>query len=48
MITACLVESYFSNDTLYTAKMAQSDAKSVSADHIFKVSVNIEIMLQGK
>ena len=28
--------------------MAYTDAKSVSADHTFKVSANIGIMLQGK
>ena len=48
MITACLVESYFSKETFYTAKMAQTDAKTISADHTFKVSANIGIMLQGK
>ena len=48
MITACLVEIYFSKETLYTAKMAQTDVKAVSADHTFKVSANICIMLQGK
>ena len=48
MITACLVESYFSKETFYTTKMAQTDAKTISADHTFKVSANIGIMLQGK
>ena len=48
MITTCLVESYFSKETLYTAKMAQTDAKTISADHTFKVSANIAIMLQRK
>ena len=28
--------------------MAQTDAKTISADHTFKVSANIGIMLKGK
>ena len=48
MITVCLVESYFGKETLYTAKTAQTDRKTISADYTFKVSANIRIMLQGK
>ena len=47
MVTACLVESYFSKEALYAVKMAQTEAKVISADHPFKVSDNIGIMLQG-
>ena len=47
MVTACLVESYFSKEALYAVKMAQTEAKVISADHPFKVSANIGIMLQG-
>ena len=48
MITACSVESYFSKESVYTAKMVQADAKTISVDHTFKVSANIHIMLQRK
>ena len=37
VIPACLVESYFSKETLHTAKMAETDAKTISADYPFKV-----------
>ena len=47
MVTACLVDSYFSKDALHAVKMAQTEAKFTSADHPFKVSANIGIMLQG-
>ena len=47
MVTSCLLESYFSKETLYAVKMAQTEAKAISADHLFKVSANIGIMLQG-
>ena len=33
MVTACLVDSYFSKEALYTVKMAQTEAKFTSADH---------------
>ena len=47
MVTACLVDSYFSKEALYAVKMAQAEAKFTSADHPFKVSANTSIMLQG-
>ena len=47
MVTACLVESYFSKEALYAFKMVQTEAKVISADHPIKVSANIAIMLQG-
>ena len=47
MVTASLVESYFSKEALYAVKMVQTEAKVISADHPFKVSGNISIMLQG-
>ena len=47
MVTACLVESYFIKEALYAVKMVQTEAKVISADHPFKVSANIAIMLQG-
>ena len=47
MVTACLVESYYSKEALYAVKMVQTEANVISADHPFKVSANIGIMLQG-
>ena len=47
MVTACLVESYFIKEALYAVKMVQTEAKVISADHTFKVSAKIGIMLQG-
>ena len=47
MVTASLVESYFSKEALYAVKMVQTEAKVISADHPFKVSGSISIMLQG-
>ena len=47
IVTACLVEIYFSKEALYAVKMVQTEAKVISADHPFKVSANIPIMLQG-
>ena len=47
LITAYLVESYFSKEALYVVKIAQTEEKAISADHPFKVSANIGIMLQG-
>ena len=47
MLTACLVESYFIKEASYAVKMVQTEAKVISADHPFKVSANIGIMLQG-
>ena len=47
MATVCLGESYFIKEALYAVKMAQTEAKVISADHPFKVSANIDIMLQG-
>ena len=47
MVTACLVDSYFSKEAFYAVKMAQTEAKFISADHPFKLSANIGIMLQG-
>ena len=47
MVTACLVESYFSKEALYAVETVQTEAKVISADHLFKVSANIGIMLQG-
>ena len=47
LITAYLVESYFSKEALYAVKIAQTEEKAISADHPFKVSANIGIMLQG-
>ena len=48
MITSCLIESYFSKETFYTNRMAQKNARTISADHTFKVSTNIGVLLQGK
>ena len=45
MLTACLVESYFIKEASYAVKMVQTEAKVISADHPFKVSANIGIML---
>ena len=47
MTTACAVESYFSKKVLYVVKMAQTEAKAISADHPFKLPANIAKMLQG-
>ena len=47
MATVCLGESYFIKEALYAVKMVQTEAKVISADHPFKVSANIGIMLQG-
>ena len=47
MVTACLVDSYFSKEALHAVKMAQTEAKFISADHPSKVSANIGIMLRG-
>ena len=43
LITAYLVESYFSKEALY----AVTAEKAISADHPLKVSANIGIMVQG-
>ena len=45
MLTACLVESYFIKEASYAVKMVQTEAKVISADHPFKASANIGIML---
>ena len=48
IITACYIQSYFEREHLFTARMCQMKASSLSADHTFKVSSNIGFWCNGK
>ena len=41
IVTACYIQSYFEREHLFSARICQMKAFSLSADHTFKVSSNI-------
>ena len=45
---ACYIQSYFEREHLFTARMCQMKASTLSADHTFKVSSNIGFWCNGK
>lgn len=48
ILTACFIQSYFDCEHLYSRRMHQMTASSLSADHTFKVSSNIGFWCNGK
>ena len=48
IVTACYIQSYFEREHLFSARICQMKALSLSVDHTFKVSSNIGFWCNGK